>query len=624
MGLYNTMGSHQLATVCGKTNRATQAPLFGFLMDPSQSNSREYQRQAIDAEIESLQGSIRALRLRRNALAPVSSLPTEVIAAIFSFLRVPVAPSLPTPWKMPDNLAWLRVAHVCHHWREIALNQPLFWSHVDFSVLSSAGATEILARAKTAPLYLDARVPDGRWDDARFSAFQKELQAHVSHICHLGVSAEHFHLHKSLKGLVSSAPTLEYLSLSSDEYRHRGISSQVFIPDTLFDSTTPRLSCLELRNCDISWKSPLLKCLRYLEIRTPSADAIPSLSVWLDALDQMPQLETLTLDSASPIAPPGDSLPFSVERTITLPSLADLDISASARDCGLALAHLVLPALTQLCFMAKSCRWDGSDVQEILPYVSRLAHGPQDTQPLQTVVVSGDGTYADIRAWTVLDTDIKSTRVTFSVTNEDWPSGTHSEVFDAAMAALPVDSLVTLTSPDPTNLLNEQSWLRHAPRWPLLQRVCLAKSAARGFREMLLEDNGGRECPLLPSLTNLDLYDAALSARRTIRLCDALMKRVEQGVPLETLDLRTCSATSRAVELLNEIVVDVLGPVETLETIPCRVSMWNSAPCGLFIEDDSSEVEDYDDSPDAADLPWGNWATDGEGGGYGGDPMDYW
>ena len=78
---------------------------------------------------------------------------------------------------------------------------------------------------------------------------------------------------------------------------------------------------------------------------------------------------------------------------------------------------------------------------------------------------------------------------------------------------------------------------------------------------MLLEDNGECERPLLPSLTKLVLdADNNLRERQTLRLRDALMRRVEQGVPLQTLDLRTCAATSRAVELLSEIVVDVMDP----------------------------------------------------------------
>ena len=66
---------------------------------------------------------------------------------------------------------------------------------------------------------------------------------------------------------------------------------------------------------------------------------------WLDALGEMPQLVTLTLHSASPIAP---SDPFDIERTVTLPSLLRLDIFDYPRDCALALAHLDLPALTRL------------------------------------------------------------------------------------------------------------------------------------------------------------------------------------------------------------------------------------------------------------------------------------
>jgi hypothetical protein len=60
------------------------APLFVFLMNPPQANPRERLQQAIDAEIRSLEESIRALKLRRNALAPISSLPPEVFIAIFS------------------------------------------------------------------------------------------------------------------------------------------------------------------------------------------------------------------------------------------------------------------------------------------------------------------------------------------------------------------------------------------------------------------------------------------------------------------------------------------------------------------------------------------------------------
>jgi hypothetical protein len=106
----------------------------------SKANSWKYLQQAIriDAEIKSLEESVRAsvrtLRRRRNALAPISSLPIELIADIFSLLRLPdTSLALPILDVKNKQLAWMRVAHVCHQWREIALNTPLLWRHVDFA-----------------------------------------------------------------------------------------------------------------------------------------------------------------------------------------------------------------------------------------------------------------------------------------------------------------------------------------------------------------------------------------------------------------------------------------------------------------------------------------------------------
>ena len=597
-------------------------------MYPRQANSREYQQQAIDAEIKTLEESIRALKRRRNALAPISSLPTEVIAIIFSYLRLPgtsTVLSLPTKditdlfsslrlpgspplGRLPDyHLAWLRAAHICHQWREIALNQPFFWSHVDFTNITFAGATEILARAKKVPLHLEARIPIGDWDDARFSAFEKELQSRLSQICHFGVSAESFRLQKILEGLASPAPTLQSLSLSQPDMP----SWRVSVPDTLFGGTTPRLYSLELHNCDISWKSPLLKGLRYLEIRTQSASARPSLADWLNALREMPQLEKFILRSASPIFQPFPTT-FDIRRSVSLPSLTHLDISAAAGNCALALLYLFLPALTRLCVTLESHSPNGDDLQGNFLSLSRHAHGLQDTEPLQSVLLFGERTRANILAWPVPDLDVDahdsfalfslalSARVALSVTSEvlRYPGNRH-RLLDGVMAALPLQNILTLTAQHRSHL-DEQFWLRHASGWPLLQCVRLTLPEARGFTEMLLLDNGGREHPLLPSLTKLVLFYVALNARRTVRLCDALMKRVEQGVPLETLDLRTCHATSHTVQLLSEIVVDVWGPAEAFETKePSRVS-WDSPVRGPFVPEDSdnSEPGDYDDDED--------------------------
>jgi hypothetical protein len=553
-------------------------------MDPSQVISREYQLQAIDDEIKSLEESIRTLRYRRNALVPISSLPTEVITTIFSFFHLSTFTS-----GKPDPLAWLRVTHVSHQRREIALNQPLFWNHVNFTTLSSAGAAEILARAKTAPLFLEARIPGRHLYN---KAIQRELQRCVTRICDLRIRATPWDLRETLESLISPAPTLECLSLSSEK---RGL--EVTIPETLFGGTTPRLSSLELRNCDISWESPLLKGLRYLDIRLPSTNARPSLAVWLDALGEMPQLMLLTLYRASPRA---DRFPFDVERTITLPSLKHVNISDSPRDCAFVLAHLDLPALTCLCLKTLPHLWHPSDVQvqELLPYVARHAHGPQDIQPLQSVLIQEDATHLEILAWPVPDIDLEvhnlptllattpPARVALSFDNAWVSRGNQVGILGAAMmATLPLDDLVTLTAPD---LLTLNFWRCHSSKWPLLRRIRLKSDGVHRFIESLREDG---ENPLLPSLKELILRDSYLDKGHILDLRDALMKRVEHGVPLEMLDLRTCYLDYNypaAAQALSEIVVDTMVSEEPLNGRGQTISVWPRLFSGPFVEGDNS------------------------------------
>jgi hypothetical protein len=534
---------------------------MNLAMDSGSGRSWQYQQQAIDAEIKSLEESLRALRQRRNTLSPISSLPAEIIAGIFLLAR------LPDERGRPD----LRVSQVCRRWREIVLDYPVFWSHVDVTAIGPAGMTMMLARAKMAPLDLEANIPGYytyRWDDAGFLAFQKVLQAHISHIYRLRISAKSSHLQRTLEGLISPAPTLEHLSLSFDKI-YEEPSFQAYVPDNLFDSTTPKLSFLELSNCDISWKSPLLKGLKHLETIRLSEIVRPNLTDWLDTLDEMPQLKKLLIHSASPSAA---LIPFShAERTVTLPSLVHLDISAPWYDCALALGHLILPSLTSLRVTASSGQPTVRKLRKLFPYVAQHTHGPQDTEPLQSMTIDSEKRRLDIRVWSAFnindaETDARlSERLALSVTCTDRNLNVLDDlvrILDAAMTALPLDNLVTFTSRGSTRIgPDEEFWRLHEPRWPLLKHLHLGSLPARRLREMLLKDNGGRERLLFPSLTRLELFNYALSARRTQRLCDVLMNRVEQGVPLEVLDLRSCPVTTRlAVQLLSEIVVDVWAP----------------------------------------------------------------
>jgi hypothetical protein len=200
--------------------------------------------------------------------------------------------------------------------------------------------------------------------------------------------------------------------------------------------------------------------------------------------------------------------------------------------------------------------------------------GPK-THPLQSVLIYTNNSRVDILAWTVpnINFDVRdssifhdamlSARVMLSVTSSEWPAtDTHDRMIDVEMAALPLDSIVTLTVPEYT-LLDEQVWRFHAPRWRMLQCVGLGAVATRGFRRFLLDDNGENQCSLLPSLIKLILVESDLVSPGSwiLDIRAILIKRATQGVPMEVVDMRACAvAESAAIQLLTELGVDVWGP----------------------------------------------------------------
>ena len=353
-----------------------------------------------------------------------------------------------------------------------------------------------------------------------------------------------------------------------------------------------------------------LKSLKYLEILRPAANSRPKLAVWLDALAEMPELKTLTLNRASPKAP---YLPLDVERTVTLPSLTHFNILASLKDCVLTLAHLDLPALTQLTLEANSYLLPNSDdVQELLPYVARYAHGTQHTQPLQSMLIRDNRKYVDLLAWPVPDIGLVvqnppillgaklPTRLALSFRCDGISDSydSHLELLEWLIMGLPLDGIVTLASQDlrsrtrgerDLDLPMKQFWLHISPTFPQLRHVRLSPPTADGFIEMLLEDS---ERPLLPSLTELVMLDA--NDLRHIPLRDAPVKRVEQGVPLEVLDLRMCflghNQRDYKAQLrpLSEVVVDVQGP-ESDEAYDHMRSLWKPVPLDIFLDDDDRD-----------------------------------
>ncbi|KAF8492734.1 hypothetical protein F5888DRAFT_869588 [Russula emetica] len=585
---------------------------------------------AVEDKIKFFEESSHAMKVYRNTmLVPISRLTTEILSIIFSLL-----PDLESSPPIPP----FHVSRVCHLWREISPNVPYLWSHINFNKLTPAGVAVMLVRAKTAPLYLEVQAT--QWSRGRFEAFKVQIESHIHHTRHLSITTKPKHL-KMFGQLVSSAPSLEFLSIHNQR-SPRGVLS-VIIPDTLFDGIAPKLTYLRLYDSEIQWQSPLLKGLRDLELlfSFPGGMQIKFYH-WLLALKQMPQLERLVLHNS---IPHNSVLSEGLKLTVDFPSLTELSISASVSQCAAVLAHLLLPALTKLCVNAKLNLSAFESMQRLIQCVAQNAHGPQDTEALQSLFIGGNKNRFDFVAWTMprQDSDDSSidfpdktrpTRLELSILGLYDGRNIHCYQYDALLAALPLNSITSLTVKGRTPL-SKEGWRRHASRWHKLERLRLFHAAVPAFRGMFEDASRSRwhkferlrlfypavpgfrgmtrigedttvfGDPLLPSLEELILSSISLNTQKVYYLCDMLIECAELGTPLRTLDLRTCTAANRAVQLLSEIVVDVQGPVKKESR---DLNGRRQGGAGVFDGEGGRDEED-DEEPGFDDVPniVGSW-----------------
>ncbi|KAG8709070.1 hypothetical protein FRC09_000893 [Ceratobasidium sp. 395] len=131
---------------------------------------------AIDAELASLaseesdlakaRASLLAIRNTSSTLAPVHTLPPEILARIFLIARYP----LHYYFKDGSDLAPVHTfAQVSSYWRSTTINLPYLWTHIRITPAQTSYeyAALFLHRSNGLPIYLDIRSEEvvEQWDD---------------------------------------------------------------------------------------------------------------------------------------------------------------------------------------------------------------------------------------------------------------------------------------------------------------------------------------------------------------------------------------------------------------------------------------------------------------------------
>lgn len=253
-----------------------------------------------------------------NKLAPVSRLVPDTISEILVYVAHD---------GIDHGYDWLKVTHVCHEWRNIALHSPRVWNHLRLT--ADAGlAKELIARSKEAPLYVTMtcsilQIPIGLVFSQlnRIRALQLTLDPASPNTC---IPSPFF------------APELRHLELV-DCYSHFTDN----IPSPFEELDAPKLEQLEacFSTFYVPWTSVLFKSsITHLHLQSLfPLDHTPH--EILAALARMPNLKFLSLFCV--LSPCESSLD---SRTIVhLPHLETLVLADDCDRCVSLFHHIVFP-----------------------------------------------------------------------------------------------------------------------------------------------------------------------------------------------------------------------------------------------------------------------------------------
>ncbi|KAI0063905.1 hypothetical protein BV25DRAFT_1823956 [Artomyces pyxidatus] len=284
---------------------------LAFLDGVYHRDTAESTRQKADEEFEAVHLALYPYKTLRNAIAPVSRLPPEILARIFFLVTLEDKPQKRRP-------GWVRLTWVCCHWRTIALECAALWCRIDFQ-FGKKWADEFLARAKSSPITFMHHFSTHSFYG--LPDYNTLILQHLSHTKEIELrSYQDYSPHDFFAGLSTPAPLLEKISFVLDR--------RVTFPAQVFNNSAPRLRHIKLRNvAGFPWAPPyfLTNLVSFSFEVTPDSntgrDPAPTLDIVLAFLGQSPALQVLSLVGSIPPSPPD-----AATGPVTLPHLAKLTL----------------------------------------------------------------------------------------------------------------------------------------------------------------------------------------------------------------------------------------------------------------------------------------------------------
>jgi hypothetical protein len=579
---------------------------------------------AVDEEVDAARKLLRSLLTRRNALAPISVLPPEVLARVFHAL----ARLEPPCWSGIQYLGWIRATHVCVHWRQVALGDSSLWARISGVPTSKEFVAEMLVRARNAPLDIDVDLA-GTSNPALSLLFAP----HISRIRELRLhSLSKFHS-DSVRGIYGQeAPVLEHFELGVS------VAAPMVFGElggvTLFKGRAPKLRTLSLSQVLIPWSHiprgqlTQLKIVFFNEVPFPiDVSTHDDVNQLIDLLVNSPELEVLVLESCLP----SRLGQFPRSRTIHLPHLSRLCLGGSSSRVTNLLKMLKFPPSSMLHLHCISENTPTYNDHHLLPLISAhyQCRAPIEFKSL-SVGISDMGCLLDVTASTILprskyrkplelQNDLDSDNE-FVLSLERLPDvGNWTGLLERVCKILPISNLdffsICATDVVPVNSINWVELFKHCPNVATMQAIGRGTSSLvraltspnsnsnsnsnsnlnsrpGGKGKKKKRDNRGSapaqsargnashaHTPLFPKLTylalkQLDFGDGVLF--------DVVVKGLHQRraackAPFKSLRVECCNISPKRAKALEKLVQDF---------------HWDGEECYL---DESADYEDFDE-----------------------------
>lgn len=553
--------------------------LLGSIHDSRESTNC---LQIIDADLCSLDLLTSSIRTRHNAYIPVSRLPSEILAQIFLFLSFGAGSKLvreTSPGHMVQHkardLGWIKVTHVCRHWRQVALAHLSLWTTIT-NDLGAKWVPLMLARAQSLPVNI-------QWNPlaetlGKASPVEVDFAPHLSHIRTLQISDTIDRLSQIIHTLLQPAPMLERITILDTALG----SSILHVPADLFASNAPRLRTARFIGLIVSLDVPILQHITTLDIRlrSPSPECLPSTDQFFNSLSKLHCLESLRIEHYLPRCPDGISVRSQTRHPpIMLPQLSKIMLEGPLRSCAVAISSIYVPPTVSIGLIPHA-EGLADDLRAFIPVLETVSGKLGGVEPIRMLQVTDnrDNGVFSVFAWRFL-CDIPDDKplsnfpkrptisINYRAPKEDRPDALNKLYPVYRSLCLPVVWMLGLTfyqdvktdwfEPPLLSCPNLQRIFMWGPR--LKTHLCdalgpVSNSGSQGDAKVGVH---------FPSLRSIHLSSVEIDNMTHERIQfrkrfkSVLEMRRELSVPLKRLDLKNCSASTRHLNQLNQLVPEV-------------------------------------------------------------------